>query len=225
MSEEPGKLSDGPGAGTSPEDAATRAELYRHDRRQIFWLAVICFMVALLATVGMRRLTERRELTRVARVQSDLRSLATAIESYYVDNMTYPPSDWQDNVDGAAAPLDWPRTSTFRSGAGLSTLTTPVAYIAEFPADPFASASGVTYRYLFRRAPQWIWIAGSFGPDRDQDVGGDLQWQGTIPVFSSANPVPPEMLAGGEPRLPGSSYTFDPTNGIISEGDIWRMKQ
>lgn len=61
--------------------------------------------------------------------ESDIRSLARALESYAMDNQNYPPF--------IPAP-----------GSGLNLLTTPVAYRSSIPNDPFAGLRSVTPRPL-----------------------------------------------------------------------------
>ena len=70
------------------------------------------------------------------------------------------------------------------------------------------------------------WILGSFGPNTDQDDSGNLEWivNGEIEtVYNSAVSQPAETLLVGEG--PTGSYTYDPTNGTVSDGDLWRVKQ
>ncbi|MFW6303113.1 MAG: hypothetical protein ACOC2L_00710 [Candidatus Sumerlaeota bacterium] len=68
----------------------------------------------------------------IARVKADMRSMATAIESYLVDNNIYPACSY----DPAQKIMDFKpdRVSTFIQGMNLST---PVAYISRHPIDIF----------------------------------------------------------------------------------------
>ena len=152
---------------------------------------------------------------RYARARSDMRSMATAIETYKLDHGSFPAYTFRpaESSDSAiVTPPGWPGTSTFRV-SGVDSLTTPVAYLtATFP-DPFASAKGATFRY---QAGGNGWILGSFGPDRDQSTGGDFVWQKQLEVYDSAAADPIVKL------LP---LTYDPTNGLVSNGDVWRIHQ
>lgn len=198
----------------------------RHDAKQLAVVALVCFLVGLLSMVVLNQLEGKRALRRVARARADMRMLATAIETYYVDNMQYPAAATAGSVDTAPLPKGWPRTRTFMApNRGMSTITTPIGYITGYPDDPFASTSGLTYRYFTDRRGGWI--LGSFGPDQDEQTGGDLQWQRPIAVYRGDISQPsPELLSGSHPLAPpGSTYTYDPTNGTYSEGDVWRIKQ
>lgn len=95
----------------------------------------------------------------------------------------------------------------------LHRLTTPIAYLTNLPEDVFASEPGTLLRYQ-RRGDGWI--IGSFGPDRDDATGGDLRWDRPIDLYEPESPVP------GAKLIP---FTYDPSNGINSEGDLWRVHE
>lgn len=151
-----------------------------------------------------------------SRVRSNMRSLATAVETYYVEKGEHPayafsPDLTADGLSGAK--LTGRATSTFR--VDVAHLTTPIAYIDSYAGftDPYASVPGTPLRYQ-RRGNGWI--IGSFGPDRDQATGGDLHWDRPLVMYDPAAMDPTRKL------LP---FSYDPTNGTVSEGDLWRVKQ
>lgn len=61
------------------------------------------------------------------------------------------------------------------------------------------------------------WVLVSAGPDGDYDIAGE--WD----VYDPSQPQPSARLLGGTNRS-GSAITYDPTNGTISDGDIWHVK-
>lgn len=77
-------------------------------------------------------------------------------------------------------------------------LTTPVSYISSIPMDPFTK--GLFYTYGTSHCPNtalgayWCFIAA--GPDKDE---ADVAW------LVSA----------------GASIPYQPSNGVVSNGDIW----
>ncbi len=83
----------------------------------------------------------------------------------------------------------------------FSLLTTPIPYLDQVYTDPFSSAKNESYRY-FAGDKQWI-VYGA-GPDRDYDI------EPTRDVHSARN-LTQSLL----------NLTYDPTNGMISTGDIW----
>ena len=129
--------------------------------------------------------------------------------------------------------------STFRArdAASLVTLTTPIAYITSYFPDPFADTQGITFRYY---TDERGWILGSFGPDVDEAGGGDLYWTAVDdfdPDDKAANSVetaydsqvaqPSDILltAASDGQEGRNAFTYDPTNGTVSQGDVWRVKQ
>jgi type II secretion system protein G len=55
-------------------------------------LLIVVAIIAILAAIAVPNFLEAQVRAKVSRVKSDHRSLATAIESYYVDHGTYPPN-------------------------------------------------------------------------------------------------------------------------------------
>jgi type II secretory pathway pseudopilin PulG len=199
-------------------------------------------IIAILAAIAVPNFLEAQVRSKVSRVRSDHRSLATAIETYYVDNNEYPAMTKTTNQTAdfslfATPPAEIGRTFRVRNNTQLLTLTTPIAYVTTLFPDPFADTRGLGFRYFTDGRG---WILGSYGPDVDQAVGGDLRWQeGTIAV--EVNPTDPietaynsrisqpslTLLTGRSAGGPAGvgSYTYDPTNGTVSDGDLWRVKQ
>lgn len=199
-------------------------------------LLIVVAIIAILAAIAVPNFLEAQTRSKVSRARADMRALATALESYAVDNHIYPPND-------ASGP---PGTSQFRLDR-FGFLTTPVAYITSYPKDPFISTNTVSpgsairtfqyfnydYRYQPPRATaeyvSWGWlvrseagvfdIKGAVVKSLGPNAGKREPW---------ANPVAQAGDEGGEwavygmlPHLPNSFY--DPTNGTISPGDLLRF--
>lgn len=100
-------------------------------------LLIVVAIIAILAAIAIPNFLEAQIRSKVSRVKSDLKSVATAIESYAVDhnyypNGPYPPSDTEPNGSF------W---YIFDSNklSGLCEITTPVAYFSNLEQlkDPF----------------------------------------------------------------------------------------
>lgn len=154
-------------------------------------------VLPIMAAIAIPNFLEARERSQVSRARADMRSLATGIESYFVDNNAYPAS----STDGFRKTLPGEKkVSSFASPA----LTTPIGYLTNLLPDPFVT-EGRTYGYYSDKAG---WILFSPGPDGKFD----LDWK----IYDSSVPQPsPDLL----------KYVYDPTNGTISSGDIIRVKQ
>lgn len=165
-------------------------------------LLVVVAIIAILAGIALPNFLEAQTRSKVSRAKADLRTLAIGLEAYYVDNNRYPPSTLV------------PRFLRLRP------LTTPISYISSVPTDVFQSTdsgSGPWRRvgnFAYGSMPideESRWALASDGPDRDSDHG-NIQF---YPGYS------PDLWDN-----PASGYDFtryDPTNGTVSDGDIWRL--
>src|SRR4030042_2420869 len=53
-------------------------------------LLVVVLIIAILAAIAVPNFLEAQVRSKVSRAKADMRSIATAIEAYYVDNQGYP---------------------------------------------------------------------------------------------------------------------------------------
>jgi prepilin-type N-terminal cleavage/methylation domain-containing protein len=171
-------------------------------------LLIVVAIIAILAAIAVPNFLEAQVRSKVSRVHSDLRSVATALEAYRVDANSYP-GGWH---------VHWPTDPSWEyeiPSAGY-VLSTPVAYITEAQLrDPFKRA-GTTYgdfyqltsgsdtnanrSYDGREWPRNCFAVVSMGPNHEDDT-----WIGAYPwVDVATNP------------------TYDATNGTVSLGDIYR---
>ena len=202
----------------SPVDRADPSPrpMLAHDLRRMLALAIVLVVVLMGAAVVLPGFMTAQDRAGVARVRADMRSMAVALENYYIDNLArYPAHAFRvgSTIDNAASlPPDMNATATFRVGAAAS-LTTPIKYIESYPADPFVADGQAKLRY---QAHGSGWILGSFGPDRDHATGGDLGWQRPIGIYHPDTKDPAAELV---------PFSYDATNGTVSEGDVWRVHQ
>ena len=115
-------------------------------------ILIVVAIIAILAVISTVNFQHAQVRSKISRVNADLASMASALESYHVDNNNYP---------------------NLQAGIGLSylfyTLTTPVAYITDIPTDPFTKNK---YKYLFFSqeftsfdALYGKYVLYSYGPD------------------------------------------------------------
>ena len=117
-------------------------------------LLIVVAIIAILAAIAVPNFLEAQVRAKVSRAQNDMRMLATAIESYHVDNACYP--------------RDPPVGTCIIVSDGLSELTTPIAYITSFPADVFRLETNLPrpIQYGTCSSGQTYWYVWSIGPDR-----------------------------------------------------------
>lgn len=163
--------------------------------------------------------------SKYSRITSDMRSLATALESYKIDNGVYPAWSSDPNLNayaGLTRTTHTNRQPTFLLGSAqhpnLKTLTTPIAYISCHFADPFSFINGAPFSYWSRTEilangeEMCGWLLWSPGPDLVYQITVDNVDSVYDPRDQAAKPALIEL-------------TYDPTNGARSAGDVWRMKQ
>lgn len=180
-------------------------------------LLIVVAIIAVLAAIAVPNFLEAQVRAKVSRVKADARTIVVAVESYRVDHNKMP-------VPLGAA-VFW--------GARQARLTTPVAYLSSLPKDPFTSKHAHNPTQLFD-----VEVRTSIPPP----IGiPDLWFQ----LDASAPLVPGKKFLDGYIRSwgpdqreagmtqtsdPDFSYPFgwslkdavyDPTNGTVSNGDIW----
>jgi hypothetical protein len=136
----------------------------------------------------------------VARVKSETRNLSVGIESYRIDYRAYP----------ATIPMaDVVKDQDLLKRAGGESLTTldPKVYSVymggEPYRDPFSPRGRFPYVYYGTKTS---WILLSAGRDGDYDIR-------PADIIESATSSAADRFQLVE---------YDPTNGAISNGDIWR---
>ena len=223
-------------------------------------LLIVVAIIGILAAIALPNFLEAQTRAKVAKVHAELRSLATAIETYCVDNDVYPegtdnPGKYPAAIGAYLGPLA-KGYYTFRTrgdngqsvGSHFAGLTTPIAYTTSVPADPFAPKAGAFLTYCYRNAKDMNngWILTSAGPDVDllapdgrgnTDATNPLSTasdkssparladinEREVIAFYEGNPAVgrPEDIARLRPYLQRLSY--DPTNGSVSDGDLFRI--
>ncbi len=170
-------------------------------------LLIVVAIIGILAAIAVPNFLNAQVKAKIARVEADMRSLATAIESYNIDNNHYP---WFDGYD-------FPRryhSITYR----LIPLTTPVSYIGTLNLqDPFLEVQGAQgygdevprFSYNYRNHEFFkpdmafkVWVLNSLGPDKSPNKG--LQTE-----FWARGLVSEDMVT-----------IYSPTNGLVSAGDM-----
>jgi len=178
-------------------------------------LLLVIAVLAVLASIAVPNYMDAQVRAKVSREVSDMRSIATALETYFVDAALYPPHG-EKLADGT---VNFPA-----SQGGLTTteympdfpLTSPVAYIISVPFDPFLiSYDAFDPRYGYVETKGMVAIMQANGLDEpaaklEPRYGG---WR---------------LYAAGpdRDRTDGKlGILYDPTNGTSSNGDLVRSQK
>ncbi len=162
-------------------------------------ILIVVAIIAILSAIAIPNYLAAQTRSKVSRARAELSTLATALESYNVDNNTYPP----DTYHGSG---DW------QSIYPWIPVTTPIAYMTSIPRDQFYGYTFFSpeiygfYTYVFEPDGRqfgpaennvyFLWYAYSFGPSRTNE-SFKADW----------DPV---------------TALYDPSNGVISYGQIGR---
>ena len=181
-------------------------------------LLIVVAIIAILAAIAIPNFLEAQVRAKVSRAKADLRSIGTAVESYAVDYHRYPPNDGTYNV----IPCE---------------LTTPQAYITtsrlidpfgEFN-EEFISFDEVRSRYytymciVTLKEAAWWNAHGRRCPHEAIDDWSENE--GAFEKYGcwrmvSVGPDTKYLSHSFPPPLKGSDVPYDPSNGMVSFGNI-----
>jgi len=185
-------------------------------------LLVVVAIIAILAAIAIPNFLEAHIRSKVSRVKTELRTLAAAIESYTIEN-NKPPYDGEPGSEH----YGWVNSQ--------KQLTTPVAFITSIPVDQFQDASLKTLTLQ----PGHTYFVDHPADTRHSYDYGTFYWQikNGDPVMtdkwyrSFGNSLWTIGSCGPDKTFrPATAFAFgfgnhyDPTNGTISEGDIYRTQ-
>jgi prepilin-type N-terminal cleavage/methylation domain-containing protein len=196
-------------------------------------LLIVVAIIAILAAIAVPNFLEAQTRSRVSRSRNDLRTIAVGMESYFIDNNSYP-SQSTSNL----------------AYSGSKTLTTPISYLEEWPKDIFRAEAGISnaiYRFYTsnygilddnRPYTSWQsawprngWHSWSYGPDLSTEIAGYTNLPTIIANEGLANPGVGKygkQVDYGKGQagqwIAGASYggcRYDATNGTVSIGDLY----
>ena len=190
-------------------------------------LLIVVAIIAILAAIAVPNFLEAQTRSRVSRTENDLRTIDLAMESYRIDNDGYGAS-YSAHVHNLLP------TSSYAQN-DIRLLSTPIAYVDAVPPDIFRIIAGLAkVNYWIYGVndtnsnsvyPKTGWMTWSNGPDQVTQAGSYRSYK-TI-LANEALPAPrlgmqtPPENGGGGTLYDGMRY--DPTNGTVSVGDIYRF--
>lgn len=217
-------------------------------------LLIVVAIIAILAAIAVPNFLEAQVRSKVSRVKSDQRSFATALESYYIDNNTYPPywatgaasasantvgvsvaTGVSENVNSVrAATADQSNaklipTFAFNVNGIRGGLTTPVSFLTSYSSDVFGDIKTNTFGYV-AVGSQWVMVSPGPAPAIANKVvmfpnGGSTSDITALFGTNGGATLPNSTLLVGKSSGTGNpAFTYDPTNGTSSNGDVWKLK-
>ncbi len=182
-------------------------------------LLIVVAIIAILAAIAIPNFLEAQTRAKTARSASDLRTIATALEVYNLDNSRYPSMIVPGFMGGPpiiqGTDLKWWYVP--------DVLTTPVSYLSN-------SVLWCPFGGNWDKAPYFpdqIWRRYGY-----ENIGELIEKANTWPIFQPR--YPPEAIEWSGPwrlqcvgpdRMWNPSVLYDPTNGTVSGGDVIRTQK
>jgi type II secretion system protein G len=179
-------------------------------------LLIVVAIIAILAAIAIPNFLAAQIRAKVSRSKVEMQSISTALESYYIDNNAYPRY------------FCWNLRATTPTSIRLIPLSTPIAYMTSIPRrDPFGDPINIpegydTYDYVDEQSIIDMCVDVNY----DMNIWGGHTWGrawricgiGPDHIQSYANDI-----MGNQYPSPGFPAYYDPSNGVVSNGDIIRF--
>lgn len=177
-------------------------------------LLIVVAIIAILAAIAVPNFLEAQTRAKIARGKADMRSVATALETYAIDYGKYP-------FDLDSRGLPWYLTDV---------MSTPIAYLngASALTDQFRIAADPRpeyrrYRFVNYKANLDSWLPCYYpGPYRTRwvDAFSEEAYADGIALFGQW-----KLSSSGPDKTANTNFAlaelyYDASNGTISEGDI-----
>jgi general secretion pathway protein G len=210
-------------------------------------LLIVVAIIAILAAIAVPNFLEAQTRSKVSRTKSDMRSLSTAMESYYIDNNAYVAcNSWgvaghrfgysndTTYLERLSTPISYVTTGLLpdvfvgrkRSGSLIDGTAAPGTHNTDLAAWTGTPPEGDPDHYLYR-----TYLYNSLKEDPTEvtgisralagDAGAARAW-----FAYSAGPMEAYVNMGGVIANAGKEFgihlLYDPTNGTVSFGQVFR---
>lgn len=198
-------------------------------------LLIVVAIIAILAAIAVPNFLEAQVRAKISRSRSDMRTMATGLEAYSIDNGKYPP--WLNSFTTPCFSL-LGDTGT-NSMWGLCRLTSPIAYLSTVPYDAFRTKGARNLKNPGQTKPSYDYVTTSYyyctqaknttNAEIRADTAG-YKWAvaGVGPSLNQANPGLFSVLIGtiNASKNPDSEcFSYDPSNGTVSRGFLIRTNK
>ncbi len=188
-------------------------------------LLIVVAIIGILAAIAVPNFLGAQVRAKVARANADMKSIQTALESFFIDNNSYPPMDTdrirmrrQYRGHPCCPSIDIAHIAIGTRGDRRIYLTTPVAYISSLPYDPFR----MDCSYGYGSNGQSYYILTSWGPD-GQDSNGASNGELDERDYTGARFSDHNIVATRDNNYTIPQLLYEPSNGISSTGDLIRV--
>ena len=204
-------------------------------------LLIVVAIIAILAAIAVPNFMEAQVRSKVSRCRADIRSMATAVESYRVD-FNRPPLMGGSSYAVSSSPNIYTYGAELKEFSMPISMTTPIAYLTSMPTDPFGgpAMSDDAYQRMGKYAENYWFFTKKWFEDFNNGMyvnnwvvskqarPGDDGRNGGKPAAGTASWVimskgPDKYWAkvdAWEVDCP-QMWAYDSTNGTISIGNVF----
>jgi type II secretion system protein G len=184
-------------------------------------LLIVVAIIGILAAIAIPNFLNAQVRSKVARTKADMRTIATGLETYAVDNNDYIiPYPRAEVGSMTGNPQTWPLWEHYTDGMNQGCgewLTTPISYLSSIPFDPFNTSmrdgigvpADVSVYY-----DNWPGAGNSM--NYNTHCGEPGVYENVKYCLWSVGPNLTSFNCSSGDR----SRVYDPTNGTISQGDL-----
>lgn len=192
-------------------------------------LLIVVAIIAILAAIAVPNFLEAQVRSKVARAKSDLRTIITGLESYAVDYNKYPVPRFQPlpSPSGDRTPCAQfvPGGYHFADAGNtqlVSGLSTPVAYLTSGSLkDPFAVNAWDETRNDYGYQNFVMWTTPPGVPTAEKGQANLFTGATASGVVDSYGEYIIRSIGPDRDYTPVNA-PYDPTNGTVSRGDVYR---
>lgn len=167
-------------------------------------------IIAILALVALPNLLDAQTRTKVARAKADMRTIATALETYNVDNNNH----YVPNYDSGIY-----QQHPGSESESYAALTSPIPYITAVPKDPFGPNPDAPTRENYFE----YYADDSVQADPTYNEPTRAYWANTGTHWLVTSIAPDRKLQILSRQLENvTSLLYDASNGTVSPGDFGR---
>ena len=183
-------------------------------------LLIVVAIIGILAAIAVPNFMNAQIRAKIAKVQGDVQSLATAIQTYLVD---------RNDVPADMSTGHWPSFMV----SDIPVLTTPVAYMSAIPHDPFnrrSNTGGASWvpdpekflssEYFTRKGSEGTLWSPFSGPS---EYNGTQDFRNRLAILYSVGPSMIRYYPGEQFNRGCWHIDFDASNGLRSFGSIRRF--
>ena len=181
-------------------------------------LLIVVAIIAILAAIAIPNFLAAQVRAKVSRIKGEFATIATAMESYYVDNNAYP---WPKN--GGNGPNNF--AFNFWTWEGVSpSLSSPISYINQTAIiDPFKSFLAYGRSYRMQTNDELLYMKQNYGESwwtTENPVGDNVyNWYNG----SQNSNLKWDVWSSGPDQIDYQYFYYDPSNGTVSPGEIIRF--